>query len=109
MERATDRSAQWLQSSRAYMPYGRDICSRSQRRTEGPVSMRSGNSGIPERDMLHTVLLVNTDGQMSMRAGEGTFMNLPTAPTSHPYTYEEDPAAWIFDKKNPFTEKEARG
>eukprot|EP00959_Pyramimonas_sp_CCMP1952_P195850 4094516-Pyramimonas_sp.AAC.1 len=70
MERATDRSAQWLQSSRSYMPYGLDLRSRSQRRTESPVSMRSGNSGISEREMLHAVLMINTDGQMSMRAEE---------------------------------------
>eukprot|EP00959_Pyramimonas_sp_CCMP1952_P152003 3180201-Pyramimonas_sp.AAC.1 len=30
MERATDRSAQWLQSPRTYMPSGRDIRPRSQ-------------------------------------------------------------------------------
>eukprot|EP00959_Pyramimonas_sp_CCMP1952_P205043 4287447-Pyramimonas_sp.AAC.1 len=36
MERATDRSAQWVQSSHAYMPYGRDLRPRSQRRTESP-------------------------------------------------------------------------
>eukprot|EP00959_Pyramimonas_sp_CCMP1952_P086728 1813817-Pyramimonas_sp.AAC.1 len=92
MERATDRSAQWLQSSPAYMPYGRDLRSHSQRRTESPVSMRSGNSGISERDMLHAVLIVNTDGQMSMRAEKDAFMNLPTASTSHPHTYDECPA-----------------
>eukprot|EP00959_Pyramimonas_sp_CCMP1952_P220542 4611027-Pyramimonas_sp.AAC.1 len=54
MERATDRSAPWLQSSHAYMPYGRDLRARCQRRTESPASMRSGKSGISERDMLHT-------------------------------------------------------
>eukprot|EP00959_Pyramimonas_sp_CCMP1952_P298992 6253863-Pyramimonas_sp.AAC.1 len=84
MERATDRSAQWLQSSHAYMPYGRDLRSRSQRRTESPVSMRSGNRGISERDMLHTLLMVNADGQMGIRAEEDAFMNMPTVSTSHP-------------------------
>eukprot|EP00959_Pyramimonas_sp_CCMP1952_P073730 1541220-Pyramimonas_sp.AAC.1 len=79
MERATDRSAQWLQSSHSYMPYGRDLRPRSQRRTESPASMRSGNSGISERDMLHTVLMINTDGQMRTRAEEDTFLSLPTA------------------------------
>eukprot|EP00959_Pyramimonas_sp_CCMP1952_P335076 7016419-Pyramimonas_sp.AAC.1 len=54
MERATDRSAQLLQSSLSDMPYGRDLRPRSQRRTQSLVSMRSGNSGISERDMLHT-------------------------------------------------------
>eukprot|EP00959_Pyramimonas_sp_CCMP1952_P093437 1955625-Pyramimonas_sp.AAC.1 len=70
--------------------------------------MRSGNSGISGRDMLHTVLMVNTDGQMGMRAEEDMFMNLPTVSTSHPYTYDEYRAAWIFEK-NPITEEEARG
>eukprot|EP00959_Pyramimonas_sp_CCMP1952_P022672 476258-Pyramimonas_sp.AAC.1 len=42
MDRATDRSAQWLQSPRAYMPHGRDTRPRSQRRTESLVSVRSG-------------------------------------------------------------------
>eukprot|EP00959_Pyramimonas_sp_CCMP1952_P258751 5408977-Pyramimonas_sp.AAC.1 len=70
VERATDRSAQWLQSPRAYMPYGRDLRPRSQRRRESPVSMRSGNSGISEREMQHTVFMTNTDGQMGMRADE---------------------------------------
>eukprot|EP00959_Pyramimonas_sp_CCMP1952_P259725 5430564-Pyramimonas_sp.AAC.1 len=46
MERATERSAQWLQAPHAYMPYGRDIRPRSQRRTERPVIARSGNSAI---------------------------------------------------------------
>eukprot|EP00959_Pyramimonas_sp_CCMP1952_P365931 7663898-Pyramimonas_sp.AAC.1 len=53
MGRAADRGAQWLQSSYSYMPYGRDLRPRSQRRTGGLVGMRSGNSGISERDMLH--------------------------------------------------------
>eukprot|EP00959_Pyramimonas_sp_CCMP1952_P145183 3039927-Pyramimonas_sp.AAC.1 len=30
MEKATDRSAQWLQSRRTHMPYGRDMRPRSQ-------------------------------------------------------------------------------
>eukprot|EP00959_Pyramimonas_sp_CCMP1952_P228788 4783772-Pyramimonas_sp.AAC.2 len=54
-ERATDRSAQWLQSPRTYMPFGRDTRPRSQRRTEGPAIVRSGICAISERDMLHTV------------------------------------------------------
>eukprot|EP00959_Pyramimonas_sp_CCMP1952_P356591 7467742-Pyramimonas_sp.AAC.1 len=37
MERATDRSAQWLQSPHTYMPCGRDTRPRSQRRAESPV------------------------------------------------------------------------
>eukprot|EP00959_Pyramimonas_sp_CCMP1952_P398488 8349956-Pyramimonas_sp.AAC.1 len=108
MESATDRSAQWLQSSRAYMPYRRDLRSRSQRRTENQVSMCSGSSGISEREMLHAVLMVNTDGQMSMRAEENTFIHLPTVSTSHPYTYDEYPTARI-SENNPITEEEARG
>eukprot|EP00959_Pyramimonas_sp_CCMP1952_P446040 9338537-Pyramimonas_sp.AAC.1 len=63
------------------MPYGRDL---RQRRAESPVSMRSGNSGISERDMLRTVLAIHTGGQMSMRAEQDTFLKLPTASTSHP-------------------------
>eukprot|EP00959_Pyramimonas_sp_CCMP1952_P188012 3931309-Pyramimonas_sp.AAC.1 len=108
MERVIDRSAQWLQSSHAYMPCGRDLRSCRQHRTESPVSMRSGNSGIPERDMLHTVLMVNTDDQMSMRAEEDTFLYVYIASMPHPYTYGEYPAAWTF-AKNPITEEEARG
>eukprot|EP00959_Pyramimonas_sp_CCMP1952_P268627 5616694-Pyramimonas_sp.AAC.1 len=57
MKRATDRSAQWLQSLRACMPYGRDIRPRNQRRAEGPVSVRSGTSAISERDVLHAVFM----------------------------------------------------
>eukprot|EP00959_Pyramimonas_sp_CCMP1952_P335855 7032629-Pyramimonas_sp.AAC.1 len=53
-EKAADRSAQWFQSSHACMPYGRDLRPRSQRRTESPVRMRSGNRGKYVRDMLHT-------------------------------------------------------
>eukprot|EP00959_Pyramimonas_sp_CCMP1952_P458867 9477331-Pyramimonas_sp.AAC.1 len=70
--------------------------------------MRSGYSGISERDMLHTVLMVSADGQMSTRAEEDTFMSLPTVSRSHPYTYDEYPTAWI-SEKNPITEEEARG
>eukprot|EP00959_Pyramimonas_sp_CCMP1952_P393621 8247900-Pyramimonas_sp.AAC.1 len=108
MERATDRSAQWLQSSHAYTPYVRDLRPRSRRRTESPVSMRSGSSGISERDMLHAVFMINTDGQMGMLADEDTILNLPTISTSHPYTNDEYPTALIFEM-NPITEEEARG
>eukprot|EP00959_Pyramimonas_sp_CCMP1952_P055234 1154712-Pyramimonas_sp.AAC.1 len=90
------------------MPCGPDLRSRCQRRTESPVSMRSGNSGISERDMLHAVLLINTDGQMGMRAEEDTSLNLFTASASHPYMHGECPTAWIFEKK-PIAEAEARG
>eukprot|EP00959_Pyramimonas_sp_CCMP1952_P023207 488213-Pyramimonas_sp.AAC.2 len=108
MERATDRSAQWLQSPHTYMPYGRDPRPRNQRRTESPVSVRSGNSGISERDMLRTVCMVNTDGQMGMRADEDTFLNLPTTSASCRFTYDEYPSAWAFER-NPIAEEEARG
>eukprot|EP00959_Pyramimonas_sp_CCMP1952_P226969 4745509-Pyramimonas_sp.AAC.1 len=54
MERATDGGAQWPQSPRAHMPHGRDLRPRNQRKTESPASMRSSNSAIPERGMLHT-------------------------------------------------------
>eukprot|EP00959_Pyramimonas_sp_CCMP1952_P006308 131954-Pyramimonas_sp.AAC.1 len=37
------------------------------RRTESPVSARSGMS---ERDMLHLVLMINADGQNTVRADE---------------------------------------
>eukprot|EP00959_Pyramimonas_sp_CCMP1952_P279127 5835604-Pyramimonas_sp.AAC.1 len=43
-----------FRSPRTYMPHGRDLRPRNQRRAESPVSMRSGSSGISERDMLHT-------------------------------------------------------
>eukprot|EP00959_Pyramimonas_sp_CCMP1952_P304924 6381751-Pyramimonas_sp.AAC.1 len=66
--------------------------------------MRSGNSEISERDVLHTECMMNT-GQIGMRADEDTFLNLPTTSTSHPYTYDEYP---IF-AKNPITEEKARG
>eukprot|EP00959_Pyramimonas_sp_CCMP1952_P312058 6531236-Pyramimonas_sp.AAC.1 len=35
---------------------------------------------------------------MSMRAEEDTFLNLLTAPTSHPYMHDEYHEAWIFGK-----------
>eukprot|EP00959_Pyramimonas_sp_CCMP1952_P152476 3190326-Pyramimonas_sp.AAC.1 len=90
------------------MPHGRDTRPRSQRRTESPVSVRSGISATSECDMLHTVLTVNTDGQMGMRADEDTFMNMPTTSASRPYTYDEYPTAWIFEK-SPTMGEEARG
>eukprot|EP00959_Pyramimonas_sp_CCMP1952_P454857 9470613-Pyramimonas_sp.AAC.1 len=74
---------------------------RSQRRTETPVSARSGSSAISERGMLHTVLMVNTDGQMGMRADEVTSMNMPTTPV-----HVSTPG--IFEKSF-ITEEEARG
>eukprot|EP00959_Pyramimonas_sp_CCMP1952_P123098 2573443-Pyramimonas_sp.AAC.1 len=55
MERAINGIAQWFQFPHTHMPYGRDIRPRNPRRTESPVSVRSGNSAISERDMLHTV------------------------------------------------------
>eukprot|EP00959_Pyramimonas_sp_CCMP1952_P449391 9409693-Pyramimonas_sp.AAC.1 len=90
------------------MPRGRDTRPRSQRRTESRASARSVISAISERDMLHTVLMVNTDGQMGMRADEDTFMNMPTTSAVRPYTYDQYPTAWIFEK-TPITEQEARG
>eukprot|EP00959_Pyramimonas_sp_CCMP1952_P097502 2038161-Pyramimonas_sp.AAC.1 len=45
---------------------------------------------------------------MGMRADEGTFLNLPTSSASRPYTYDEYPAARIFER-SPITEEEARG
>eukprot|EP00959_Pyramimonas_sp_CCMP1952_P116027 2425604-Pyramimonas_sp.AAC.1 len=93
MGSAADRSAEWLQSPRGYMPHGRDTRPRSQRRAESPVSARSGISAISERDMLHNVLMVDTDGQMSMRADEHTLMNMPTSSASGPCTYDECPTA----------------
>eukprot|EP00959_Pyramimonas_sp_CCMP1952_P072722 1519423-Pyramimonas_sp.AAC.1 len=45
---------------------------------------------------------------MGMRADEDTFLNSPTTSTSHPYTHDEYPTAWILDR-NSFTEEEARG
>eukprot|EP00959_Pyramimonas_sp_CCMP1952_P042365 886071-Pyramimonas_sp.AAC.1 len=90
------------------MPCGRDARPRSQRRTQSPVSVRSGISAISERGMLHTVLMVNTDGQMGMRADEDTFLNLPAARASRPRAHDEYPTAWIFEN-NPIPEEEARG
>ena len=90
------------------MPYERDLRPRSQRRAECPVSMRSGNSGISERDMLRTVLMITTDGQMGMRAEEVTFLKLPTTSTSQPYMHDESLTAWIFEKSL-ITEEQARG
>eukprot|EP00959_Pyramimonas_sp_CCMP1952_P122463 2560106-Pyramimonas_sp.AAC.1 len=90
------------------MPYGRVLRPRNQRRTESPASMRSGKSGISERDMLHTVFMVFTDDQMGMRADQDTFLNLPTTSTSHPYAPDEYSTAWIFER-NPTTSEEARG
>eukprot|EP00959_Pyramimonas_sp_CCMP1952_P257104 5371891-Pyramimonas_sp.AAC.1 len=90
------------------MPYGRDIRPRGQRRTESPVSVRSGISAISERDMLHAALMVSADGQTGMRADEDTFLNLPATSASRPCAYDEYPTAWILEK-NPITEEEARG
>eukprot|EP00959_Pyramimonas_sp_CCMP1952_P286681 5994592-Pyramimonas_sp.AAC.1 len=90
------------------MPYGRDIRPRNQRRTGSPANVRSGNSGIPGRDMLHTVFTVNTDGPMGMCADEDTFLNLPTTSASRPYTHDEYPTAWTFGK-DPISEEQARG
>eukprot|EP00959_Pyramimonas_sp_CCMP1952_P223606 4675308-Pyramimonas_sp.AAC.1 len=87
------------------MPYGRDIRPRNQRRTESPVSARSGNGAISERDMLHIVFMVDTDGRMGMRADEDTFLNLPTTSASHPCTYDEYSTAWVFER-NPSAEEE---
>eukprot|EP00959_Pyramimonas_sp_CCMP1952_P074229 1551290-Pyramimonas_sp.AAC.1 len=89
------------------MAYGRDTRPRSQRRAESPASVRSGISAISERDMLHAVLAVNTDG-IGTRADEDTFMNMPLASAPHPHMHDEYPTAWIFEK-NPTTEEEARG
>eukprot|EP00959_Pyramimonas_sp_CCMP1952_P234668 4903221-Pyramimonas_sp.AAC.1 len=52
--------------------------------------------------------MVNKDGQTGMRADEESFLNLPTTSASRPYTYDEYPTAWIFEK-NPITEEGARG
>eukprot|EP00959_Pyramimonas_sp_CCMP1952_P406319 8515752-Pyramimonas_sp.AAC.1 len=60
MERAAELSAQWLQSLFTHT-YGRGTRPRRQRRTESPASALSGVGAISERDMLHTVLMVNTD------------------------------------------------
>eukprot|EP00959_Pyramimonas_sp_CCMP1952_P179157 3745216-Pyramimonas_sp.AAC.1 len=57
--------------------------------------------------MRHTVFKVNTGGQKGMRADEDTFLNLPVASASHPYTYGEYLTAWIFER-NPIAEEEAR-
>eukprot|EP00959_Pyramimonas_sp_CCMP1952_P188389 3939713-Pyramimonas_sp.AAC.1 len=51
--------------------------------------------------------MVNTDGQMGMRANEYTFMNIPTTSASSPYTYDVHPTAWIFEK-NTTTEEGPR-
>eukprot|EP00959_Pyramimonas_sp_CCMP1952_P230269 4814352-Pyramimonas_sp.AAC.1 len=52
--------------------------------------------------------MFNNGGQTGIRADGGTFLNLPTTSTSHPYMYDEYHAAWTFEK-NPITEEEARG
>eukprot|EP00959_Pyramimonas_sp_CCMP1952_P063220 1321346-Pyramimonas_sp.AAC.1 len=66
------------------MPYGRDIRPRNQRRAESLACARSGASAISERDMLRTVLMVNTDGQIYTLADEDTFITyaalISTAP-----------------------------
>eukprot|EP00959_Pyramimonas_sp_CCMP1952_P261971 5478213-Pyramimonas_sp.AAC.1 len=59
-------------------------------------------SAISERDMLRTVSMVNTDGQIGMRADEDTLRNMPLASAPREY-----PAACIFEK-SPATEEEAR-
>eukprot|EP00959_Pyramimonas_sp_CCMP1952_P304136 6365427-Pyramimonas_sp.AAC.1 len=87
------------------MPDGRPL--RNQRRTEGPVSGRSGTSAISERDMLFAVLMVNADGQIALRVDEDTFENMPLS-SQHPHMCDEYPSAWI-SEKHPITDEEARG
>eukprot|EP00959_Pyramimonas_sp_CCMP1952_P122439 2559675-Pyramimonas_sp.AAC.2 len=77
------------------MPYGRPL---RQRRSESPVSARSGTSAISERDMLHAVLMVNPDGQIAVRADDDTFENTPLSP-QHPHMYDEYPSAWTSQKQ----------
>eukprot|EP00959_Pyramimonas_sp_CCMP1952_P283505 5926728-Pyramimonas_sp.AAC.1 len=64
-----------------------------QRRTDCPVSARSGASAMSERDVLHAALMVNTDGQNAARADEGTFENIPL--TQQPPTWGECPSDWV--------------
>eukprot|EP00959_Pyramimonas_sp_CCMP1952_P099460 2079293-Pyramimonas_sp.AAC.1 len=82
------------------MPRGRDARPRSQRRTESLASVPSGIGAISERDVLHTVLMVNTDGQMGMRADEDTFLNMPTTSASRPNAYDEYPAVYTTEPHN---------
>eukprot|EP00959_Pyramimonas_sp_CCMP1952_P452897 9467348-Pyramimonas_sp.AAC.1 len=99
VEKATGRGAQWLQAPHAHVPYGRDIRPRSQRR---------GTSAISERDVLHTMLIMNTNGQIGMRADEDTCLNIPLASAPRPRAHDECPAAGI-SENSPTTEEEARG
>eukprot|EP00959_Pyramimonas_sp_CCMP1952_P388319 8137118-Pyramimonas_sp.AAC.1 len=66
------------------MPYGRPL---RQRRAGSPVSVRIGTSAISERDMLRTVLMVNADGQIAMRADKDTSENMPLSP-QHSHMYD---------------------
>eukprot|EP00959_Pyramimonas_sp_CCMP1952_P007495 156798-Pyramimonas_sp.AAC.1 len=52
--------------------------------------------------------MVNTDGQIGMRADVDTFINVPLASAPRPHMHDEYPAAWIFEK-SPNAEEEARG
>eukprot|EP00959_Pyramimonas_sp_CCMP1952_P139832 2926219-Pyramimonas_sp.AAC.1 len=52
--------------------------------------------------------MVNTDGQIGMRANEDTFTNMPLASAPRPHVHDEYPTAWTFEKI-PITEEEARG
>eukprot|EP00959_Pyramimonas_sp_CCMP1952_P391625 8206893-Pyramimonas_sp.AAC.1 len=74
VERATEGDAQWPPAPHGSMPYGRSLRTR---RTESPASARSGASATSERNMLHTVLMVNSDGQIAVRADCDTFENRP--------------------------------
>eukprot|EP00959_Pyramimonas_sp_CCMP1952_P060366 1261246-Pyramimonas_sp.AAC.2 len=56
--------------------------------------------------MLHTVLMVNTDGQITVRADEDTLKSIPLA-EQFPCMYGVHPSSWVF-QKHPITEEEAR-
>eukprot|EP00959_Pyramimonas_sp_CCMP1952_P202676 4238308-Pyramimonas_sp.AAC.1 len=83
-------------------------CPTGVRRAESPVDARSGASATAERDMLHAVLMVNTDGQIARRADEDALMNMPPSSAQRPHMCDEYPSAWIFEK-NPVAEEGARG
>eukprot|EP00959_Pyramimonas_sp_CCMP1952_P200272 4188697-Pyramimonas_sp.AAC.1 len=94
----------WLiRMERAGAPCGSNP--RRQRRTESPVSVRSGASAMSGRDMLQTVLMINSDGQNAVRADEDTCDNIPL--TQQRPTWGEYPSDWIL-QQCPVTEEENR-
>eukprot|EP00959_Pyramimonas_sp_CCMP1952_P412024 8634218-Pyramimonas_sp.AAC.1 len=76
------------------------------RRTDSPVSVRSGASAMSERDVLQTVLMVNTDGQNAVRVDKDIVENIPLT-QQYPFRSDEYPVIGP-PQQYPVTEEENR-